>query len=97
MQLCVTEIKKKLFVSPVFSGNLVILWDAECLKEEFKDKVSHQGRCRAVCKLGRRQNYFDINTEKNQGGEGEGLGLFFNLNLVKSDKVSNTQQVFITN
>lgn len=78
MQLCVTEIKKKLFVSPVFSGNLVILWDAECLKEELKDKVSHQGRCRAVCKLGRRQNYFDINTEKKPGwGGGGGFGPFF--------------------
>lgn len=97
MQLCVTEIKKKFFVSPVFSGNLVILWDAECLKEELKDKVSHQGRCRAVCKLGRRQNYFDINTEKTRVGRGRVWAFFFNLNLVKSDKVSNTQQVVITN
>ena len=33
----------KIFVvSPVFSGNFVILWDAECLKEELKDKMSHQ-------------------------------------------------------
>ena len=33
----------KIFVvSPVFSGNFVILWDAECLKEELKDQMSHQ-------------------------------------------------------
>ena len=66
---------KILFVSPVFRGNLVILWDAECLKEYLKDKVSHQGRCHAVCTVlafRKKEKQFWCHYVKHQGGGGGG-------------------------
>ena len=89
---------KILFVSPVFRGNLVILWDAECLKEYLKDKVSHQGRCHAVCTVlafRKKEKQFWCHYVKHQGGGGGGAP--FVHDLMKSDRVGNTQQVVITN